>query len=98
MSDMGRKNKYNNLPPRIQVPVGGVCSLIQCSRQIRKAAEPFCKGRKISHALGFPASFPLLEIGMEFTGVNNITGEEETFRVRSVLILYPDRSSVERIK
>lgn len=95
---MGRKNKYNNFPPRKQVPVGGVCLLCQCSRQIRKAAEPFVQGKKISHALGFPANFPLLECGMEFTGKNSQTGEMETFRVRSVLLLYPDRSSVERIK
>jgi hypothetical protein len=95
---MGRKNKYNSFPARQQVPVGGLCLLCQCSRQIRKAARPFVQGKKLNNSLGFSAVFPILEPGMKFTGVNNITGEEETFEVRSVLIMQPHLSTVERIK
>jgi len=95
---MGKNNKYHKFPPRKQVPVGGVCLLCQCNRQVRMAARPFVKGKSISHALGFPAAMPLLSPGMIFKGVNNLTGEEESFKVQCVLILNPERSSVERIK
>jgi len=90
------KNKYYKFPPRKQVPVGGVCLLCQCNRQVRKAAQPFVRG------MGFPAlawaRMPLISPGMVFTGVNNLTGEEESFKVHRAFISMPDRSSVERIK
>lgn len=94
---MGRKNKYNNFPPRLNVPVGGVCALCQCSRQIRKAAHPYVIGQTTCNRLGFPIQVPLICPGMKFTGLNNQTGEEETFEVRSVLINFPQFSVVRRI-
>jgi uncharacterized Fe-S cluster protein YjdI len=35
---------------------------------------------------------------MVFSGVNNLTGEEEIFRVTQVPWKFPDRSSVERVQ
>lgn len=92
------KNKYYDFPPRKQVPVGGVCLLCQCSRQVRKAARHFVQGTRICHSLGFPMRMPLILPGMKFKGFNNLTGEEEEFEVISVPVCCPDRSPVERIK
>jgi hypothetical protein len=95
---MGRKNKYNNFPPRKQVAVGGVCLLCECNRQVRKAARPFVNETRITNSLGFPALCPKICPGMVFEGRNNITGEIELFKVLQVPWKFPDRSSVERIK
>ena len=95
---MGRKNKYNNFPPRKQVPVGGVCCLCQCNRQIRKAAHPYVVGTRVTNAMGFPMNCPKICPGMIFEGMNNTTGELERFKVMQVPWKFPDRSSVERIQ
>lgn len=93
-----KNNKYHSFPRRINIPVGGVCSLAQCNRQIRKAAQPFVQGKVVTHSLGFPALFPKISPGMEFTGLNNQTGEIETFRVTSVPVFKPEFSGMLRIK
>lgn len=93
-----KKNKYSGYPPRTNVPVGGVCSLAQCNRQIRNAARPFVLETELRDDLGFPAYFPRISPGMEFSGLNNQTGEMETFRVTSVPLLKPEFSGMERIK
>jgi hypothetical protein len=105
---MGRKNKYNNFPPRKQVPVGGVCLLCECNRQVRKAARPYVIGTRTlrrtamllntTHALGFPAQCPKICPGMIFAGINNETGKLERFKVLQVPWKFPDRSSVERVE
>lgn len=95
---MGRNNKYNNFPPRKQVPVGGVCLLCECNRQVRKAARPFVNDIRTTNALGFSALCPKICPGMVFEGRNNLTGEIEMFKVLQVPWKLPDRSTVERIK
>ena len=67
---MGRKNKYNNFPPRLNVAVGERCLLCQCNRQVRKSVRGYIK-------MGF---WKMLQ-SVKIKGVNNQTGEEEVFRV-----------------
>jgi len=95
---MGRKNKYNNFPPRKQVAVGGVCLLCECNRQVRKAARPLVKEILNYWLHGFPPRCRKICPGMVFEGRNNETGEIEMFKVLQVPWRFPDRSSVERIK
>jgi hypothetical protein len=87
---MGNNDKYYKFPPRKQVPVGGVCRLCECNRQIRKAARPYFKEHWSFRNIP-PSS-------MIFKGVNNLTGEEEWFKLKHVQWSKPEFSSVERIK
>jgi hypothetical protein len=88
---MGNNDKYYKFPPRKQVPVGGVCLLCQCNRQVRKAARPYIKEYWSFRTIPPPGM-------MVFKGVNNLTGEEEWFKIRFVQWSKPEFSSVERIK
>lgn len=63
---MGRKNKYNKFPPRINVKVGERCDLRQCCRQVRKDAQ-----KQLNHKTAY-----FTEV---FEGLNNETGEMEQF-------------------
>lgn len=90
---MSRKNnKYRNFPARKQVPVGGLCLLVECCRQVRKAAQPFVQGLRRWYPgrsggrMGSPALTPKIKPGMIFSGINNLTGEKETFRITSIPI------------
>lgn len=92
-------NKYHNFPPRKQVSVGEVCLLCECNRQVRKSAQKYVHGTQSLNIGSRQAMvLPLIVPGMIFSGVNNLTGENEAFQVCNVLWGTPIRSVMKRIK
>jgi hypothetical protein len=96
-----KKDKYWHLPERRNVNVGEYCSLAECCRQVRKAAEKDVMAMTWSNILGAgmpPIKIPELECGNQYSGLNNSTGEYETFEVCSVAIMQVMFSTMKRIK